>query len=163
MHHGHWASKTSFYHQRRLNEIWRASKPANLHHSLQENRSKRNSVVREPWSSGYGRRLTFQRSWVWFPAPDTGWTWHFFTLICYKNCIVCLKKTENKRKRGRGWAIFLKKKEIAFWLTKKFGTGRGDGQVVSVLPFYSADPSLNPDEIFFVNNENKQKEEGLAL
>ena len=30
---------------------------------------------------------------------------HFFTYICCKNCIVCLKKTENKRKRGRGWPI----------------------------------------------------------
>ena len=29
----------------------------------------------EPWSSGYGRRLTFQRSWVRIPAPDIGWTW----------------------------------------------------------------------------------------
>ena len=36
--------------------------------------------------------------------PDTGWT--FFTLICYKFCIVCLKKTENKQIRGRGWPIF---------------------------------------------------------
>ena len=31
---------------------------------------------------------------------------HFFTFICCKNCIVCLKKTENKRKRGREWPIF---------------------------------------------------------
>ena len=31
---------------------------------------------------------------------------HFFTYICCKNCIVCLKKTENRRKRGRGWPIF---------------------------------------------------------
>ena len=32
---------------------------------------------------------------------------HLFTLICCKSCIdVCLKKTENKRKRGRGWPIF---------------------------------------------------------
>ena len=31
-------------------------------------------VGREPWSSGYGSRLTFQRSWVRIPAPDTGWT-----------------------------------------------------------------------------------------
>ena len=69
---------------------------------------------REPWSSGYGRRITFQRSRVWIPAPDIGWTWHFFTLICYKNCIVCLKKTENKQKRGRGWPIFLKR---APWLS----------------------------------------------
>ena len=29
---------------------------------------------REPWSSGYGSKLTFQRSWVRTPAPDTGWT-----------------------------------------------------------------------------------------
>ena len=27
---------------------------------------------------------------------------HFFTLMC---CNVCLKKTEHKRKRGRGWPI----------------------------------------------------------
>ena len=31
---------------------------------------------------------------------------HFFTLICCKNCNdVCLKKTENKLKRGQGWPI----------------------------------------------------------
>ena len=36
----------------------------------------------EPWSSGYGRRLMFWRSWVRIPAPYTGWT--FFTLICWK-------------------------------------------------------------------------------
>ena len=27
---------------------------------------------------------------------------HFFTYICH----VCLKKTKNKQKRGRGWPIF---------------------------------------------------------
>ena len=32
----------------------------------------------------------------------------FFTFICCKNCIVCLKKTENKQKRGRGWPNFFK-------------------------------------------------------
>ena len=32
---------------------------------------------REPWSSGYGRRLVFWRSWVRIPAPWTVWT--FFT------------------------------------------------------------------------------------
>ena len=67
-------------------------------------------VGRKPWSSGYGRRLMFWRSWIWIPVPYTGWTWHFSTLICCKNCIVCLKKTKNKRKRGRGWPIFYKKK-----------------------------------------------------
>ena len=27
------------------------------------------SYGREPWSSGYGKRLTIQRSWVRIPAP----------------------------------------------------------------------------------------------
>ena len=51
----------------------------------------------------------FRRTWVQIPAPYTAWTWHFFTLICCKNCIVYLKKTENKWKRGRGWPIYFKK------------------------------------------------------
>ena len=34
---------------------------------------------------------------------------HFFTLMC---CNVCLKKTEHKRKRGRGWPIFKKILEL---------------------------------------------------
>ena len=29
---------------------------------------------REPWSSGYGKRLTFRWLWVQIPAPYTGWT-----------------------------------------------------------------------------------------
>ena len=33
-------------------------------------------VGREPWSSGYGSRLTIQWSWVRIPVPDTGWTFH---------------------------------------------------------------------------------------
>ena len=53
---------------------------------------------REPWSSGYGWRLVFERSWVWIPAPYTEWT--FFTLICCKNCISCLKKPKINEKDG---------------------------------------------------------------
>ena len=41
-----------------------------------------------PWSSGFGRWLMFERSWVQIPALCTGWT--FFTYICCKNCTVCL-------------------------------------------------------------------------
>ena len=37
----------------------------------------------QPWSSGYGRILMFQRSQVWIQAPYTGWT--FFTYICVLN------------------------------------------------------------------------------
>ena len=46
----------------------------------------------------------FERSWVRIPVPYTGWIFrHFFTLICCKNCIVCVK---------RGGPIFKKKKTI---------------------------------------------------
>ena len=71
----------------------------------------------EPWSSGYGRRLTFQRSWVRIPAPDTGLRWHFFTLICCKNCVVCLKRPKIKWKRGRGWPNFFRL-GIKLWLAR---------------------------------------------
>ena len=45
----------------------------------------------------------FERSWVPIPAPYSRWT--FFTLICPKIELFFLKKTKNKRKRGRGWPI----------------------------------------------------------
>ena len=35
---------------------------------------KQHREGREPWSSGYGRILMFQRSWVQIPAPYSGWT-----------------------------------------------------------------------------------------
>ena len=63
---------------------------------------------REPWSSGNWRRLTFWRSWVRIPSPYTGWTWHFsHWFVVWLYCL--FEKTENKRKRGRGWPIFFKK------------------------------------------------------
>ena len=47
--------------------------------------------------------------------------------------------------------------------------GRGGGQVVSALAFYSDDPSSNPADayrfsvqIVFEKNENKQKEAGVG-
>ena len=74
---------------------------------------KHKDTGREPWSSGNGRRLMFERSWVRIPAPFTWWT--FFTFIWCTNCIVSLKKTENKRKRGRVILIFLKTNERQCW------------------------------------------------
>jgi len=62
----------------------------------------------EPWSRGYGRRLVFERLLFWIPALHTGWTWHFFTLICCKNCIVCLKRPKMNEKEA-GVGLFLKK------------------------------------------------------
>ena len=55
---------------------------------------------REPCSSGYGRRLMFKRSCVWILVQDTGLT--FFTLICCKSFIVCLKRLKIKLK----WGLF---------------------------------------------------------
>ena len=60
-----------------------------------------------PWSSGYGRRLKFQRLWVRIPARYTGWT--FLTFICSHNCIICLKRSKITKKRPRLAPFFLKK------------------------------------------------------
>ena len=77
----------------------------------------------KPCSSGYGWQFMFVRLEVRIPAPYTGWALgHFFTLIC----IVCLKKTKNKRKIGRGWP-FLKKllnKPFTKWTSPAPGTSR---------------------------------------
>ena len=49
----------------------------------------------------------FERSCVRIPAPYTGWT--FFTLICCKNCIVCLKRPKmNEKKRPVGPGLHVK-------------------------------------------------------
>ena len=56
---------------------------------------------REPWSSGYGRRLMFRRSWVQIPALFTGWT--FFTYFC------CKKIATKINLKRPGMAHFLKK------------------------------------------------------
>ena len=40
------------------------------------------------------------------------WMDIFSKLICWIICIACLKKTKNKRKRGRGWSIFYIKASI---------------------------------------------------
>ena len=42
----------------------------------------------------------FDRSWVWIPGPYTRWTWQFFTLICCKICIVCLKRLKINQKEA---------------------------------------------------------------
>ena len=71
--------------------------------------AKRVTVVgREPWSSCYGKRLTFWRSWVWILVPYTWWT--FFTFICCKNCYdVCLKRPKINEKESGFGPFFLKK------------------------------------------------------
>ena len=36
---------------------------------------------------------------------------HFFTYLFVVKFVMCAFKDENKRKRGRGWSIFFKKKQ----------------------------------------------------
>ena len=59
--------------------------------------------IKMPWSSSYGKRLTFRRSWVWITAPNTGWT--FLTCICCKNCYdVYLKRPKiNAQLKNFNW------------------------------------------------------------
>ena len=52
-----------------------------------------------------------ERSWVRIPAPYSGWTCHFFTLICGKNCTVCLKDPKKEKNRP-GLAHFFKKNKV---------------------------------------------------
>ena len=55
----------------------------------------------EPWSSGYGRQLMFER----FKSRRLILDGHFITLICcnQENCIVCLKRMKiNAKEAGAG-------------------------------------------------------------
>ena len=81
----------------------------------------------EPWSSGYGRRLTFWRSWVRIPVLYTGWK--FFSLICWKIVLMFVWKRPKKTNRGRGWPILKKALWTCFWPAD--GASRG-GQRSSV-------------------------------
>ena len=57
----------------------------------------------DPWSSGYGRRLMFQRFKFWHHILDG----LDFTLICCKICNdVCLKRLKINDKRGRVGPFF---------------------------------------------------------
>ena len=57
-------------------------------------------LVLEPWSSDHGRRLMFKRLRV---KESQHWLLdgHFFTRICCKNCIVCLKRAKIYEKDAR--------------------------------------------------------------
>ena len=92
----------------------------------------------EPWFSGYEWRLMFQRLWVWILAPYTGWIFgHFFTCICCKNCIVCLKRPKIKRKEA-GVGPFLLKKSLLLPIWA-FARGRIRTRIgMSPLPTYLA-------------------------
>ena len=72
---------------------------------------------REPWSSGYVRRLMFQRSWVPIPAPYTGWS--FSHIFVVKIVMMFFKRQKINNKIGRGWPIFkknVKEKSLSYLL-----------------------------------------------
>ena len=63
---------------------------------------------REPWSSDYGRRLTFWRSWVRILVLYTGWT--FFHINLLQNCTdVYLKNNPKINEKEAVNGSFLKK------------------------------------------------------
>ena len=69
---------------------------------------------REPWSSGYGRRHTFQRLWVRIPAPDTDRLDIFSHWFVVKNVLFVYKRPKiNEKEAGNG--PFKKKYLSIFW------------------------------------------------
>ena len=63
----------------------------NLSHFLQDKEREQ-----EPWSSGYGKRLTFRR----FESRHRILDGHFFTYICCENCNVGLKRPKINEKEA---------------------------------------------------------------
>ena len=70
---------------------------------------KKNFNGREPWFSGYRRRLMFQRLWIRILAPETGWTLYFSHWFVVKIVLFVWKDRKNW-KSGWGWSIFKKEK-----------------------------------------------------
>ena len=71
---------------------------------------------REPWYSGYGRRLMFQRSWVRIPVPYTGWTFsHLFVVkfVCLKRPKINEKEAENGPFKKSSWRRSLKRMDLS--------------------------------------------------
>ena len=68
----------------------------------------------QPWSSGYWRKLMFQRSWAWIPAH---WMDIFHILICCKICNG-FEKTKINEKEARVGPFFKKKKETQLLYSK---------------------------------------------
>ena len=83
---------------------------------------------KRPLGGSPGLVVMFQRSCVRILVLYTGWTWHFFTLICCKKLYCLFEKTKNKWKRGRVCPIF-KQREVR------------------VDPFYNKDRSSNVIDI----------------
>ena len=125
------------------------------------NSNNKNYLGREPWSSGYERRLTFQRSWVRIPARYTGWTWNFFTLICCKNCIdVCLKRPKINEKEAGVGPFFKKQQELPSYRWGSRYSSVDPTILLPRVPYQSTTSKLFQliFELWWEKDENKQKE-----
>ena len=60
---------------------------------------------REPWSSGYRRRLMIWRLWVQILAPCTGWTFFSHLFVASIVLMFVWKDPKINDKRGRGWPL----------------------------------------------------------
>ena len=97
-------------------KYWKSNVSVNLVHNCVRTNCNTDDYIRitiekykdngqEPWSSGYGRRLMLQRSWVWILAPYTGWT--FFTYLFVVKFVMCVWKDENELKNRPRFVHFL--------------------------------------------------------
>ena len=82
------------------------------------------------WPCGNARWLMFKRSPVRIPTPYTSLT--FFTFICCKNCNVCLKR-QNKRKRGQGWPHYLRKRGLEWPVQNRHSGGNSWREIIFIL------------------------------
>ena len=96
----------------------------------------------------------FKRSWVQIPAPYTWWT--FFTLICCKNCIVCLKRPKiNEKEAGVG--PFLKRNTVTKYIfndSKKTRLFLHDAPPPPLSPVYFAPTAAFGPAITFLWKES---------
>ena len=87
-------------------------------HDFTNNRNKCGQE-REPWSSGYGRRLMYRRLWERIPAPYTGWTFFHIPLFAVK-IVMFVWNDKNKKTKMRPGTAHLKQQQI--W---PFPNGKG--------------------------------------
>ena len=67
----------------------------------------------EPWSSGYGKSLTFQGRG--FESLHRILDGHFFTFICCKNCNVCLGEPKINEKEAGVGPFFTRYLNVQLW------------------------------------------------
>ena len=144
-----------------LEEIWDfvSASPASPCSSGSPNMSR--SRWREPWSSGYGRRLVFRRLWVRLLVLDRHII--FSHIFVVRIVMMFVWKDENKWKEAAGMAHFLKKNETIkiydqfFWRYYKSGDhrqsveglGDGNGWTRDVKLLLRTFLKLDPSRHFF--------------